>query len=208
MRGSTSRTCRGARPSSPPRRAASGGTRRPGGRAACSTSTAERHDVHLHPSQQRPHRALRRQGRLQARHRVRRRGRSAGHGRRADRVERRLGRRRGEPPSPLRGAPRRRRRRQPVPVPQRGRAPALPRAGSARRSRSACVASPVAAGGGMLELRATAVRWWPGGQWTPVVGERPVTLAIARRRRGRHVARRGAREPLAARAAGAFSARP
>ena len=38
---------------------------------------------------------------------------------------------------------------------------------------------PVAAGGGMLELRATAVRWWPGGQWTPVVGERPVTVAIA-----------------------------
>jgi hypothetical protein len=38
---------------------------------------------------------------------------------------------------------------------------------------------PVAAGGGMFELRATAVRWWPDGQWTPVVGERPVTVAIA-----------------------------
>ena len=38
---------------------------------------------------------------------------------------------------------------------------------------------PVAAGGGTLELRATAVRWWPGGQWTSIVGERPVTLAIS-----------------------------
>ena len=38
---------------------------------------------------------------------------------------------------------------------------------------------PVAAGAGLLELRATAVRWWPGGEWTPVIGERPVTLAIA-----------------------------
>ena len=38
---------------------------------------------------------------------------------------------------------------------------------------------PVAAGGGKLELRATAVRWWPGGKWTPVVGERPVTLDVA-----------------------------
>ena len=38
---------------------------------------------------------------------------------------------------------------------------------------------PVAAGGGTLELRATAVRWWPGGQWTAIVGERPVTLAIS-----------------------------
>ena len=24
------------------------------------------------------------------------------------------------------------------------------------------------------------MRWWPGGQWTPVVGERPVTLAVAK----------------------------
>ena len=38
---------------------------------------------------------------------------------------------------------------------------------------------PVAAGGGMLELRATSVRWWPGGKWTPVVGERPLTLRLA-----------------------------
>jgi hypothetical protein len=41
--------------------------------------------------------------------------------------------------------------------------------------------TPVAAGAGMLELRATAVRWWPGGLWTPVVGERPVTLSVAKR---------------------------
>ena len=38
---------------------------------------------------------------------------------------------------------------------------------------------PVAAGGGSLELRVTAVRWWPGGTWTSVVGERGVTLSIA-----------------------------
>jgi hypothetical protein len=37
---------------------------------------------------------------------------------------------------------------------------------------------PVAAGAGTLELRATAIRWWPGGQWTSVVGERPVTVTI------------------------------
>ena len=36
----------------------------------------------------------------------------------------------------------------------------------------------VAAGGGMLELRATSVRWWPGGKWTPVVGERSVELEV------------------------------
>jgi hypothetical protein len=39
---------------------------------------------------------------------------------------------------------------------------------------------PVAAGAGELELRATSVRWWPGGRWTPVVGERPVTLGVAK----------------------------
>jgi len=37
----------------------------------------------------------------------------------------------------------------------------------------------VAAGAGSLELRATQVRWWPGGRWTPVVGERTVQLAVA-----------------------------
>jgi hypothetical protein len=36
----------------------------------------------------------------------------------------------------------------------------------------------VAAGAGMLELRATHVRWWPGGRWTPLVGERTVELAV------------------------------
>jgi hypothetical protein len=39
--------------------------------------------------------------------------------------------------------------------------------------------TPVAAGAGSLELLVTSVRWWPGGRWTPVVGERGVTLSIA-----------------------------
>jgi hypothetical protein len=39
--------------------------------------------------------------------------------------------------------------------------------------------TPVAAGGGALQLDVTAVRWWPGGRWSSVVGERSVTLAIA-----------------------------
>ena len=39
--------------------------------------------------------------------------------------------------------------------------------------------TPVAAGAGTLELAVTSVRWWPGGQWTQVVGTRPVTLALA-----------------------------
>ena len=57
---------------------------------------------------------------------------------------------------------------------------------------------PVAAGAGTLELRATAIRWWPGGRWTSVVGERPVTVTIGRappstrRSRPRSRARRGA----------------
>jgi hypothetical protein len=39
--------------------------------------------------------------------------------------------------------------------------------------------TPVAAGAGSLELLVTSVRWWPGGKWTPVVGQRGVTLAMA-----------------------------
>lgn len=39
--------------------------------------------------------------------------------------------------------------------------------------------TPVAAGGGTLELAVTSVRWWPGGQWTPVVGTRPVRVSLA-----------------------------
>jgi hypothetical protein len=39
--------------------------------------------------------------------------------------------------------------------------------------------TPVAAGGGTLELAVTSVRWWPGGQWTPVVGTRSVRGALA-----------------------------
>ena len=39
--------------------------------------------------------------------------------------------------------------------------------------------TPVAAGGGTLELAVTSVRWWPGGQWTPVVGTRAVQMALS-----------------------------
>jgi hypothetical protein len=38
---------------------------------------------------------------------------------------------------------------------------------------------PVAAGAGTLRLRATAVRWWPGGQWTSLVQDRLVTLSVS-----------------------------
>jgi hypothetical protein len=38
---------------------------------------------------------------------------------------------------------------------------------------------PIGAGEGMLRLRATAVRWWPGGQWTSLVRDRVVTLEVA-----------------------------
>ena len=87
----------------------------------------ERHDVPLYPPEQRPHGEVGGQGRVQARRRVRGRGRREGDRRRADRVPRRLRRRGREPPPPLRGPPERRRGRQSVPVPQRGRAPAVPR---------------------------------------------------------------------------------
>jgi hypothetical protein len=39
--------------------------------------------------------------------------------------------------------------------------------------------TPVAAGAGTLELAVTSVRWWPGGQWTPVVGTRSVKVSLA-----------------------------
>jgi hypothetical protein len=38
--------------------------------------------------------------------------------------------------------------------------------------------TPVAAGGGTLQLAVSSVRWWPGGHWTPVVGTRTVKLAL------------------------------
>jgi hypothetical protein len=38
---------------------------------------------------------------------------------------------------------------------------------------------PIGAGQGTLRLRATAVRWWPGGKWTSLVRDRVVTLAVA-----------------------------
>jgi len=39
--------------------------------------------------------------------------------------------------------------------------------------------TPVGAGEGLLRIRATAVRWWPGGKWTSLVRERIVTLGVA-----------------------------
>jgi len=39
---------------------------------------------------------------------------------------------------------------------------------------------PVAAGAGTITLRASAVRWWPGGRWTSLVEERTVELAVAK----------------------------
>lgn len=36
---------------------------------------------------------------------------------------------------------------------------------------------PLAAGGGRLTLMASAVRWWPGGRWTPIV-PRELELAV------------------------------
>jgi hypothetical protein len=39
--------------------------------------------------------------------------------------------------------------------------------------------TPVAAGEGMLRIRASAVRWWPGGQWTSLVRDRVLTLRVA-----------------------------
>jgi hypothetical protein len=38
---------------------------------------------------------------------------------------------------------------------------------------------PVAAGAGTIQLRASAVRWWPGGQWTSLVQDRLLTLKVA-----------------------------
>ena len=60
---------------------------------------------------------------------------------------------------------------------------------------------PIAAGGRTITIRASAVRWWPGGRWTSLVRERVVELAVARGRRGRQDAHRRAREPGAPRAA-------
>ena len=60
--------------------------------------------------------------------------RRPGQGRAADRLQRRLRRRRGHLPPPLRGAPERRRRRRPVPVPERGDPAAVPVAGQRRRA--------------------------------------------------------------------------
>jgi hypothetical protein len=39
---------------------------------------------------------------------------------------------------------------------------------------------PVAAGAGSITLRASAVRWWPGGRWTPLVRERSIEIAVAK----------------------------
>ncbi len=37
---------------------------------------------------------------------------------------------------------------------------------------------PIAAGAGTLTLRASAVRWWPGGRWTSLVREKTIEFAI------------------------------
>ena len=39
---------------------------------------------------------------------------------------------------------------------------------------------PIAAGAGTITIRASAVRWWPGGRWTSLVRERVVELAVAK----------------------------
>jgi hypothetical protein len=39
---------------------------------------------------------------------------------------------------------------------------------------------PVSAGAGTITIRASAVRWWPGGRWTSLVRERVVELAVAK----------------------------
>ena len=39
---------------------------------------------------------------------------------------------------------------------------------------------PIAAGAGTLTLRASAVRWWPGGRWTSLVRDRLIELAIGK----------------------------
>ena len=54
--------------------------------------------------------------------------------------------------------------------------------GSARSSRSALQGTPVAAGAGRVTLRASAVRWWPGGRWTPI-GSRLVEIGVRQGRR-------------------------
>ncbi len=39
---------------------------------------------------------------------------------------------------------------------------------------------PIAAGAGKITLRASAVRWWPGGKWTRLVRDRAIELAVAK----------------------------
>ena len=58
---------------------------------------------------------------------------------------------------------------------------------------------PIAAGAGTLTLRASAVRWWPGGRWTSLVRDRTIELRDRQGRGGRSHAPRGAREPRATR---------
>lgn len=39
---------------------------------------------------------------------------------------------------------------------------------------------PVAAGAGVVTLKATAVRWWPGGRWTSLVSDRLVEVTVGK----------------------------
>ena len=84
----------------------------------------------------------------------------------------------GNHASPLRGAPEGRRRREPVPVPEAGERLLFP-ARLGTQFSLGLRGTPVAAGAGALELAVTSVRWWPGGQWTPVVGTRSVKVSLA-----------------------------
>ena len=130
----------------------------------------EWHHLPLHPSQQRPDGEARQPRKVRPGRGLRSRaeGRSEGQGGPADRLQRRLGRRRGHLPPPLRGPSARRRRCQPPP-PERGYPMlfSLPAAPSPPVTLG-LKGVPVSAGAGVLELSVTAVRVWPGGAWTTI----------------------------------------
>ena len=139
---STSRTCRGARRSSPPRRAASR-WHTTSSRAGCMLYLygTQRHDIHLHPPQQRPHRdGPRTAAGASSAPPIAVEDGAQGHGRRADRAGTATRATPRETTTSTSRCTRGRRRREPDPVPERRRAPALPGHASARRSRSACAA--------------------------------------------------------------------
>ena len=99
-------------------------------------------------------------------------------GRSADRVQRRLGRRRRDLPPPLRGTPERRRRRESSPVPERGTAASLPGATTPAKPVTIGVkgtrSRPEAASS---SSRSRVLRVWPGGTWTTIPA-RSLELAV------------------------------